>query len=126
MDGIHPQRLQMVDGPRLCQCEELTWILCILAGDGEIAMVHLVDDEICRRLHHWALITAPVLGIGLGHVDDGATLAIYTYSLSEHTRALAITDVEGIKLAHQVALYRSSPEFVASARHLDGLLRLAS
>ena len=38
--------------------------------------------------------------VGLGHVDDGATLAVNPYSLGEHTRALAITDVKGVKLAH--------------------------
>ncbi len=46
MDGIHAQGLQVVDGPRLCQSEELAWVLGILAGDGEVTMMHLIDDDV--------------------------------------------------------------------------------
>ena len=48
MDGIHTEAFQVVNGPRLRQCEELTWILGILTGDGEVAVVHLVDHEVGR------------------------------------------------------------------------------
>ena len=46
MDGIYPQRLQVFDGPRLCKGEKLSRIFGIIASDGEVAMVHLVDDKI--------------------------------------------------------------------------------
>ena len=72
MDGIHAECLQVIDGPGLCESEELAWILRILSGDGEVTMVHLVDHQVGRRLDNRALVTAPLFWIGLCPVDDGA------------------------------------------------------
>ena len=114
----------MVDSPGLSQSHELAWILRILTIDREVAMVHLVDNQICRRFCDRTLITAPVLRIGAGHIDDGATLTVGTYGLGKDTRALALTHVEGVELSHQVALDGGCPAFVASLLHFyafDGL-----
>ena len=84
-------------------------------------MVHLVDHQVGRRLDNRALVTAPLFWIGLRPVDDGPSLAIHTNGLGKHARALAITHVEGVELAHEVSLHGGRPLFVGCARHLDSL-----
>ena len=46
MDGIHAEFLQVADGPGFREGQELAWVGRILAGDGEVAVVHLVDDKV--------------------------------------------------------------------------------
>ena len=121
MNGIHTEALQVVDGPGLGQCEELTGVLGILTGDGEVTVVHLVNHEVGRRLCHRMLVTAPMLRVGFRHVDDGTALAVDTYGLGEHTWALALADIEGVELSHQVALHDGGPLLISRFRHFDGL-----
>ena len=114
----------MIDGPGFCECQEFSRILRIRTGDGEIAVVHLIDHQVGRRLHHGPLVTLPPRGVRLSHIDDSTSLTIHADCLGEDTRTLALTDVEGIKLSHQVALHRRLPLFRCYARHLDGLVGL--
>ena len=109
MDCVHTQRLQMIDGPWLRQGKELTRILSILAGDGEVTVVHLIDHQIGRRLDRLVGITTPILRIGLHQVDDGATLTVYTHSFGKHTGTFTLPHIEGIVLAQKVALDLSLP-----------------
>ena len=46
VDGVHAEFFQVADGPGLCQCEELARILRLRAGDGEVAVVHLIDHDV--------------------------------------------------------------------------------
>ena len=49
MDGIHTEFLQVVDSFRLRKCQEFSFVFQPRRGvDGEIAMVHLIDDEVGR------------------------------------------------------------------------------
>ena len=125
MDGIDTKLLQVGDGPWLCQGEELALVLGILTGDGKVAVVHLVDDEVGRRLADGMTILCPAFGIGLCKVDDGASLAIDAYSLGKDTRTLAEAHVEGVELAHEVATDGSCPLLVGGALHLHSLHGLA-
>ena len=125
MDGVDTKLLQVCDGPGLCQGEELALVLGILTGDGEVAMVHLIDDEVGRRLAHGVTILCPAFGIGLRKVDDGASLAIDAYGLGKDTRALTEAHVEGVELAHEVAFDGGGPLLVGGALHLHGLHGLA-
>ena len=126
VDRVHTKLLQVTDGPGLCQCHELAGILRILAVDGEVTMVHLVDHKVGGRLRDGVLILRPSLRIGLREVDDGASLAVHTHGFGEDTRALALSHVEGIELTHQVALHGGLPLFVGDAFHLHALLGLAA
>ena len=89
-------------------------------------MVHLVDDKVGGRLHHGTLVTAPVVGIGLCHVDDGSTLAVDAYGLGKYTGTLTETHVESIELTHEVTTDSGRPLFVTRALHLYGLEDLAT
>ena len=112
VDSVNAKLFQMFDGPRLCKCHEFAWVLGILAGDGEVAMMHLVDNQIGRRLGDRTFIAAPMFRIGFRHIDDGSALAVNTYGFGEDTRALALTHIEGIELPHQVALDGCRPLLV--------------
>ena len=48
MDGIHAELFQVADGPGFREGQELAGVCRILTGNGEIAVVHLVDDEVGR------------------------------------------------------------------------------
>ena len=109
VDGIHAKTPEVVDGPRLSEGKELARVGCIGSGDGEVAMVKLIDDMVGWRLHDGPAVALPPFGIGGCHVDDGATLAIDADGLGEHAGALALADVEGIEASHQVALHGGDP-----------------
>ena len=112
VDGIHAELFQMVDGPGLCEREELAGIFRVLSGDGEVTVVHLVDDEVGRRLHDRSPVLRPAFRVSAPEVDDGAALAVHTHRLGEDTGALAASDVKGVELPHQVALHRCRPQVV--------------
>ena len=120
MDGIDTQRLQVLDGPRLGERQELAWILGIRARNGEVAMVKLIDDEVGRRLDDGMIVAAPIVRECLFEIDDGTTLTVDTHRFGEDTRALATTHVEGIETAHEVALHNGCPQPVFIG-HLLGL-----
>ena len=46
MNGIHAEFLQVADGPGFREGQKLAGVGRILTGDGEVAVVHLVDDEV--------------------------------------------------------------------------------
>ena len=46
MDGIHTEFFQVADGPWFRKGQELAWVCCILTGNREITVVHLVDDKV--------------------------------------------------------------------------------
>ena len=89
-------------------------------------MMHLIDDDVGRRLRDRPLILCPTLGICLLEVDDGTTLAIHAYGLGKDTWALALTHIKGIELTHQVAFHSRLPLLVGCACHLNGLQGLAA
>ena len=126
VDRVHTELFQVTDGPGLCQGHELAGILRILAVDGEVTMVHLVDHKVGGRLRDGVLILRPSLRIGLREVDDGASLAVHTHGFGEDTRAFALSHVEGIELTHQVAFDGGLPLFVGDALHLDGFSGFAA
>ena len=148
MNGIDTQRFQVLDGPVFCQGEELARVFAAhafheelprvevhVAGDGEVAVVHLVDDEVGRRLHHGPAVGSPPFGVGLLHVDDGGALAVHSHGLGKDARRLppgvgvvAASDGEGIESAIGNAffvLHRGSP-YAIHIFHLEGLEWLPS
>ena len=106
------QLLQMADGPRLRQCQELTRILGIGMGNGEVAVMHLVDNHVGRRLTHQTAVTVPPFRIGGLPVDNGSAPPVHTHSGGKHTRCLAPSYVEGIELTHQVTFHGGRPQSV--------------
>ena len=126
VDSRHAELLQVSDGPRLGQRQELAWIAGFTAGYGEVAVVQLVDDLIDRRLAHRAAVTLPPCRIGSLHVDNSTAATVHAYCLGKHARCLAAPHVERIETPHEVALYLGRPDAVLVQRHPDRLQCLAS
>ena len=105
MDGIHAQRLQVIDGPGFGECHEFPRIPRIRTGNGKIAMVHLIDHKVGRRFHHRSTVVLPPCRVGCCHIDDGPAFAIHSDCLGEDARTLATAHVEGIELSHEVTLH---------------------
>ena len=76
-------------------------------------MVHLVDDQVSGRLHDRSLVTVPMLGVGLIHIDDDTSFAVYTHGLGKDTGTLAVPSVEGVETPLQVTLDASRPKAVS-------------
>ena len=129
MHRIDSQVLQMLDGLGLSECQELAFMLQPGGHvDGEITVVHFVDDEIGGRLGLHPLVTTPSSGISLSPVKDVATLSVYADGRSKDSGCLqpiglAAGDVNRIELAFQVALNRCRPELgsVLVLFQFDGL-----
>ena len=117
----------MFDSPRFCERKELTRILGIFPVYREVAMMHLINHQVCRRLSNWALVAAPMFWRGLTEVNDSTSFAIYTHSFSKYTWCLTLTHIEGVVLAHQVTLDRYTPHIrLTSTFHSYGLDGLAT
>ena len=116
----------------LGQCEELTLVLdAAVGGNGEVAVVHLVDYDVGEVLHLYALVVFPTLGVGVGQVDDGCTLTVDTYGFVPHAggfvESLAcLSHLIGIELALLIALYRGHPSARRATLHRDGLESLTA
>ena len=85
--------------------------------DGEIAVVHLVEDEIPGG-NVGTLVVVPAMRIGLVHVNDSTALAVHAHGGCPDTWALAaelaaILHVEGVELALQVTLDFGLPPILA-------------
>ena len=117
MDGVDTQLLQVVDGPRLRQRQELTGMLRIGTGDGEVAVVHLVDDEVGRRSHRRTAVALPPFRVAVLHVDDDTFLAVHRHCLGKDARRGLTVNHELIGLALVVARGRDSPDAVGTERH---------
>ena len=127
MDGVDAQLSEVLDGPRFGERQELAGMAGVRTGDGEVAVVHLVDDEVGRRFHHRSHVAGPSFRIGFGRVDDGSPLAVDPHGLGKHAGCLATPDVEGIEPAHQIALDGSRPTvWLAGPLHLDRFNGLSS
>ena len=125
MYSIDSQLLKVLNGPRLRQCQELARILGIRTGDGEIAVMQLINHQVGRRLDHRTLVAAPVVRECLHRINNRCTLTVDTHGFGKDTWTLATSHVEGIEAAHEVTLHRSRPQPIG-IRHLDGLQGLAS
>ena len=146
MHGIDAQRFQVLDGPVLSQGEELARVFAAhafdeklprvevhVSGNGEVAVVHLVDDEVDRRLDHWALVAFPSVGIGGGHIYHEATLSVHAYCPGTDARSLnplflVARDVEGVVEAAPVATQGGYPPIIEGWQFFqsDGAYRLAA
>ncbi len=117
MHSVYTKTLEMVYSPRLGEREELAWISGAATGDGEVTMVHLIDDEVGRRLHHRALVVLPSLGIRFRHVEHQGIRAIHSDSLGEDAiRALAVHN-ELVGMEFEVFLHRGGPDAVLPQFH---------
>ena len=120
--GIDAQPLQVTDGPRLGEREKLPRMLRVTTGNGEVAMVHLVNHQVGRRLHHRPLVTLPPRRVGVAQVDNHGLPTVHADGLGKDTRCLAAPRVESIILPFLVALHGGCPQTVARLGHLDFLL----
>ena len=132
MHGIHAEGLEVANGARFGQSQEFA-----LVGEAsrlvnrEVAMMHLIEDEVLGR-DAGTGVGVPTGGVGIGHVDNGTTLAVHAHCRSPYTGTLAvklaaILHVEGVELAFQVALDSGLPQRATclSPFHVNGLDRLA-
>ena len=143
VDGVDAEALEVVDGPRFGEREELPrilrgdalvehrWVVVDVAPDGEVADVHLVDDEVGRRLECGPAVALPPHRVGLGQVDDGAALTIDADGAGKDAgrlagMALVAGDVEGVELSFPVALHGGCPAAGFGALHLHRLEWLAT
>ena len=109
--GVHAETLQVLDSLRLCERKKLALVLQSRREvDGEVAVVHLVDDEVARIVERRAHIAVPTLRVGVAQVDDGAALSVHTHRLCEYAGCVVglriVVHAEEIILAFQVALHR--------------------
>ena len=88
--------------------------------------MQLVDDQICRTLRRYTPIGAPACRIGFLHVDDSTAASVAAYGLGEYARRLSVSDVEGIELSLEFALYGGSPGVVSVRCKFYFLVRFAS
>ena len=84
--------------------------------------MHLIDHDVGKRLTHGALVTLPPCGVGSSEVYDIALLTVYSYSLCEYSRSVAVSGIKDIGFPLKVALDDSGPQAVAGACHLHFLL----
>ena len=124
VNGIHAQFLQVLNGPRLRQCQELAFVLCVSPIDREVTVMHLIYNKVSRRLGHRVLVTLPPCRADSLPVDDGTTAAVHADSLGKHAWAFTASHVERIELAHPVTLHRSRPQVITRPLHLDALQHL--
>ena len=135
MHSVHTQVGEMTDSPGLGESQEFAWVFGAhalngnlwvkidVAGNREIAMMHLIDDmvfEINCRAH----ILSPFCRVGLGQVNDSTTATVHTHCLGKDAWILAhiltiIFHVKSIELALEVALHFAGPLVFASLYALE-------
>ena len=131
VDGIHAQFLQVTDGARLGQGEVLTLVdKATRLVDGKVAVVHLIQDKVLGG-NAGTFVGTPASRVGVGHVNDGATLAVHSHGGCPDTRALsaefaAILHIKGVELTLEVALNGGLPDPCLGTFHVDGLDRFAA
>ena len=121
MHGIDAESRQVLNGPGLRQGQELTGMLGCWLGDGEIAVVHLVDDEVLGRTTHWLIVLPPVR-VAVAHIDDNSFLAIDSNSLGEYSRRGHTVDHEFIGLAFVVTKSRDRPYTIVIKLHVQAVV----
>ena len=80
----------------------------------EVAVMHLVYNNIGETLERRTNIATPPLWVSRLHVDNSGTITIYANRFSHHTRSITLPhvvylDVKRIELAFQITLYRGCP-----------------
>ena len=127
----------MLDSPVLGQCEELAGIFGALplrenlvgievyvACNGEITVMHLVDNKVGRRLQGRAYIILPARRVCLRHVYDSTVASVHAHGLSEYAHREAAVDVEMIGLVFYIAFHGCRPNTVSGVFHLHFLFSL--
>ena len=129
MHGVHPELLQVADGPRLGEGEEFARMLRTntfhshvgvevdVAGDGEVAVVHLVDDEVGGRPQWQSFVVLPSRRIGGAQVEHIAAPAVHTHRPGADTRCFhplfaVAGDIKGVVVATPVAAQGGAPHTV--------------
>ena len=111
----------MLDGPRLRQRQELTWMLGQRLIDGKVTMVHLINHDILRHAAH-GLVTLPPFWVCVAHIDNDTLLAIHTHRFGKDTRREIFIDKELIGMSLAVAFSCSRPDAVGTQRHRQHLI----
>ena len=131
MDSIHAKLLQVADGARLGQGKVFALVdKAARLVDGEVAVVHLIQDEVLSG-NAGTFVGTPASRVGVGHVNDGAALAVHAHGGSPNARALsaefaAILHIKGVELTLEVALNGGLPDPCLGTFHVDGLDRFAA
>ena len=122
VNGIDVQLLQMSNGSGFGQGQKLAFMLQSGGSiNGEIAMMHLIDNKVGRRLGCRSAVGFPPLGIGGGHVYHGSACAIYAHGLGKDTGSLPPTHVKCVKTPLEIALDRGGPKVLSGRPELDRL-----
>ena len=95
-----------------------------VAGDGEVAVVHLVDDEVGRGMGGEPMVISPAFRVGLTQVYDSTALSVDTDGLGEDARCVTASDVKGIELSLEVALDGGFPTVFTVGTHNERVGRL--
>ena len=72
--------------------------------NGEITVVHLVDNDVGRRLQWRTLVFTPAFGVGGMHVDDGSSAPVHSHGFGVNAGcvtqpAVVYLHIERIELA---------------------------
>ena len=121
MHGIDTKRLQVVDGPRLCQGKKLPRILGIGTGYREVTVMHLIDNDILSRTTHRG-VALPPFRVAVAHIDDNGFLSIDSDSLCKDTRRRHAVDHKLVGFALLVAKGRNRPDTVVIELHVQAVI----
>ena len=94
--------------------------------DGEIPVVHLIEDDVRKALQFRADILVPTFGVGRVQVKDGGAVSIDAHGLGPYTGRIAQPGtihlyIKGIELAVQVARYFYAPHPAIGLLHREDL-----
>ena len=127
VNGVDAQILEIFDSLWLGEGEILT--LIFQAGcrrNGEITHVKLVDNEIGWRFQGRTHVLIPSRWIGIIQIYYGATVSVHTYRLGKCARCFTLSDIKGIELSFEVALYGCLPTFITQPLHLQCLISFSA
>ena len=115
------QLLQVVDGPRFGEGQELTRMLRRWLVDREVTVVHLINNQVLWQamLHS---VTLPPLRVGVAQIHHHAFLAIHTHRLGKDARRCFSVDHKLIGLSLVVSLGRDGPDAVRTKSHGQAVL----
>ena len=116
---------ESVTGVLFGQCQKFAFVGNARVGmDGEIAVVHLIENHVVDGLYLGAFVAAPPFGVGGCEINDGGTFAVYAHSFCPDARGFGepfaiVENLESIKLAVRHRGYGSGPCALCGAGHVD-------
>ena len=104
-----------IDRSLFCQCQELSFMFNARGRiNGKVTVMHLVNNDICRRSQCRPFVVRPPFRISGFHINNRRTFTVHTNSFGIDSRCVSQPlvvdfDIECIKFAFQVFFNFGSP-----------------